>query len=233
MGHSGSAMDASGTDIESVPGKSLPDDQYIGATIPLMMMDCNRNKNHDVSKELGKKNGLGCPAHYDAVECNSKGALLSKEVVAVPKDNMEIVEFGRTPLQKAAEDNNIETVKLLLERQDIQVDAQDNFGYTALHRATNHANPDREIISLLIYHGADIGVKNEFGDTPLHLATDQANPDTGIINLLIGHGADIEVQNKSGKIPRLSTADYQELLKGCISIVTAGKNTSNGRKTSG
>ena len=97
-------MESGGNDIESVPGKSLSDDQDTGATIPLMMV-CTRSKNHDAAKELGKNNGASCPAHYDAVECNSKeavAALLSKEAVEVPKVNMEMVDFDRTPLNKAA-----------------------------------------------------------------------------------------------------------------------------------
>jgi ankyrin repeat protein len=106
----------------------------------------------------------------------------------------------------------------------MKVDAQDDFGYTALHRATHQSKPDKEIVNLLIRHGADIGVRNEFGDTPLQLAADQASPDKDIIQLLITHGADIGVKNNAGEIPRLSTADYQELFNEGISIVKAGKN---------
>jgi ankyrin repeat protein len=187
-------MESGGTDIESVPGKSVPADQHTGATIPLMV-DCARSNNHEAAEELGKNNGDGAGCTLDRN---------SKEVVPVPKVNMEMVKLGRNTLHK--------------------VDAQDVFGNTALHRATYQANPDKVIINLLINHGADIGAKNKLGDTPLHLATEQANPDKEVIRLLITHGADIGVRNKSGEIPRLSATDYQELFDGAISIVTAGNN---------
>ena len=203
-------MESGGTDCESLPGNPLSDDQDTGATIPLMI-NCARSNNYEAAKELRKNHG-------DAVERNSK------ELVPVPKVNMEMGDLGRNPLHKAAEDSNIEITRLLLKNPEMKVDAQDEFGYTALHRATHQAKPDKEMISLLINHGADIGVKNEFGDTPLHLATDQTNPDKEIIRLLIMHGADIGVKNNTGEIPRLSTADYQELFNGCISVVKAGKN---------
>jgi ankyrin repeat protein len=202
-------MESGGTNIESVPGKPLSDDQDPGATIPLMV-DCARSNNHDVKNKdlLINDNGAGSRA-------------LSEAVLNV---DIEMEEFGKTPLQKAAEDNNFEIIKSLLEHPKNLVDAQDKFGYTALHRATQQANPDKEIINLLINNGADIGVKNEFGDTPLHLATDQASPNKEVIRLLITRGADIGVKNKSGEIPRLSTADYEELFNRAISVVTAGKN---------
>jgi hypothetical protein len=77
----------------------------MSTTIPLMT-DCATSNIHEAAKELGKNNGdsAGCTAPYHAVERNSKV-------------NMEMVDLGRNPLHKAAEDINIKITQLLLKIQ--------------------------------------------------------------------------------------------------------------------
>ena len=114
-------MESGGTNSESVPGKPLSDDHDTGATIPLMV-DCARSNNHDVKNKdlLINDNGAGSTA-------------LSEAFLNV---DIEMEEFGKTPLQKAAEDNNFEIIKSLLEHPKIWLMhkiSSDTLLYTAKH----------------------------------------------------------------------------------------------------
>ena len=69
-----------------------------------------------------------------------------------------------TPLHRAAYENRIQVVKLLLEQDAIDVHLRDDHGATALHHAA--ANGNTEIVNLLIASGADTLVADSDGRTP-------------------------------------------------------------------
>ncbi|MDJ0578866.1 ankyrin repeat domain-containing protein [Crocosphaera sp.] len=61
----------------------------------------------------------------------------------------------------------------------------------------------KEILKVLINHGADVNAKNEYGETPLHTAVLSENKE--IVELLINHGADVNAKNEyDGKTPLYS-----------------------------
>ena len=68
---------------------------------------------------------------------------------------------------RGTEADAIETIKLCLE-QGLDLDAFNDNGETALHRATGE-----QVIRFLVAEGADLFVQNKLGKTPLQVAVDR------------------------------------------------------------
>ena len=95
---------------------------------------------------------------------------------------------------QAAGTGNIGRIEELL-ASGADVNQQDIFGYTPLHRAalTGHTNA----IRMLIKSGADVNQQNNDGRTPLHLAAIIGRADA--IRMLIEAGADINQTTSLGQ----------------------------------
>ena len=80
-------------------------------------------------------------------------------------------KVGNRPLLIAAELQLLELTRILVDHPDIELNAQDIRGDTALHRALN---PSRsftpEILKLLLARGAKLEQPNALGETPRQLA---------------------------------------------------------------
>jgi ankyrin repeat protein len=94
---------------------------------------------------------------------------------------------GWTPLLFATEGRNSEdgsVARLLLER-GADVNAQNQLGWTPLHRASFFGA--LEVVRLLLEHGADIEPKENDGKTALQVAAEEGHDD--VVELLREHGA--------------------------------------------
>ena len=87
----------------------------------------------------------------------------------------------RTPLHSAADADQSEVVKLLLE-SGAKVDSRDAYGETPLHYAAREGSV--ESAKLLIAAGADANAKNSNGSTPITFAANQHHEE--MISLLSG-----------------------------------------------
>ncbi|KAJ3532880.1 hypothetical protein NM208_g8239 [Fusarium decemcellulare] len=85
------------------------------------------------------------------------------------------------------EDERSTTVSLLLERPEIDVNAQDIFGTSPLHVASRDTEYSKSMIQKLLKKGAIISSGNTKGETPLHLACREGNMDS--VTTLLAHGA--------------------------------------------
>ena len=85
--------------------------------------------------------------------------------------------LGVTPLMAAVQKNNVDAVKLLLER-GANVNACNDHGYSLLHMAE-----DTEIAAVLLEASAKINTRNVFGQTPLHFAAIHCNAEMVIFLL--------------------------------------------------
>jgi ankyrin repeat protein len=126
------------------------------------------------------------------------------KVVALLKQNPELVfsrdKFGNTPLHLAALHDQPGVAALLLangadvnaRRYDQnRVPRNDNGGETPLTLALS-SYQHKEMIELLLTHGADPNVMLSNGDTPLNRAVQRDLPDD--VELLLANGADPNTQ---------------------------------------
>ncbi len=104
-----------------------------------------------------------------------------------PRDLMEAVEAG-----------DIEKTKQLLSAGvDINAEVSGGFGVMTVLIKAVMRNPDPEMITLLINHGADLEAKRAYGGyTPLMQAVLNDRPQ--IVGLLLERGAHPETQNFEG-----------------------------------
>ena len=117
-----------------------------------------------------------------------------------------------TPLYTAISNTNTEITSILVDAQ-VNFNIKDRHGNTPLHIATKKNPYDiatipeeasmliddiAEVISMIIYVGADVDKQNNNGETPLHLAS---KIDTKIAQLFIHAGADVNIKNNNGDTP--------------------------------
>lgn len=91
---------------------------------------------------------------------------------------------GYTPLHVATQYGNKEITERLLSVKNLQIDATNQDGSTALHLAISRGYED--ICRDLIDKGASINITTKQGHTCLHLAADVGNTD--IVSLVIQTG---------------------------------------------
>jgi len=114
-----------------------------------------------------------------------------------------LLEYGATTniYDKNEEDNTLlhikiienkeMIVKLLLENKSIDINTQDNYGYTPLMRACDNNN--KQMVKLLLDKNADVNIHSEDKIYPIHISQNKE-----IIKLLLKAGADINVVDKFG-----------------------------------
>ncbi|AWC27482.1 MULTISPECIES: ankyrin repeat domain-containing protein [Bacillus cereus group] len=97
---------------------------------------------------------------------------------------------GGTALIPAAERGHVEVVEELLNRTDIDVNDKNDDGWTALLKAIvlgNGSENHKQVVQLLINHGADVNLADREGITPLEHA--ERRGFTEIVNMLKEAGA--------------------------------------------
>ncbi|EER09630.1 serine-threonine protein kinase, putative [Perkinsus marinus ATCC 50983] len=103
---------------------------------------------------------------------------------------------------QASRMGDVETLKALMKKQQIDLNVQDKEGWTVMHHASFMGQT--HIVRYLIDNGFEIGPKNKFGRTPLHLAAEWDNDE--VVELLLSRKADFNVPDKDGCSPLEYTA---------------------------
>jgi ankyrin repeat protein len=106
------------------------------------------------------------------------------------KAELPKLEIEQSLLQ-AIKAGNIEAVKQHLEA-GTDVNASDNLGRTALHKASGWQG-QREIVELLISNGADVNAKRSDGAIPLHYAVYYNRMENA--EILLSNGADLNAKD--------------------------------------
>ncbi|XP_054769097.2 ankyrin repeat domain-containing protein 49-like [Lytechinus pictus] len=95
----------------------------------------------------------------------------------------------------AAENNEIETAKDLLEATPTLISIQDEDGYTPLHRAAY--NGHTAMVEFLLERGADMCARTSDGWQPIHCAARWNNP--CVASLLVQAGCDVNAMTNGGQ----------------------------------
>ncbi|MGK7886781.1 MAG: ankyrin repeat domain-containing protein [Crocosphaera sp.] len=191
--------------------------------IPFSRKD-SLEKHYKILYELGK-GAMGIT--YAAEEVNT-GQKIALKVISLQKmsdgKHLELLEQEVTVLKKfnhpnipkyidyfqLEEDNKLYLVQQLVPGKNLnqQVEAglrltetevKNKCGLVSNIRNKKNIKDKKEIIELLINHGADVNAKTKYGYTPLYVASVWDRKD--IVELLINHGADVNVRTQDGFTP--------------------------------
>jgi serine/threonine-protein phosphatase 6 regulatory ankyrin repeat subunit B len=105
--------------------------------------------------------------------------------------------FHATPVLNAAEEGDLEKVKLLLKqgRSINERDPRIKFGWTPLIAAIFQR--ETNVVHYLIESGADLNIHDNTGQTAIMWAT-ASDDNLDIVKDLIAHGADLNAKDKMG-----------------------------------
>jgi hypothetical protein len=113
-------------------------------------------------------------------------------------------------IHDAARKGNLKKVKTLLEKNPELVSSKDSESHTPLHWAVHK----KDVVELLLAHGADVNAKAKNGITPLHMAVMVGGKD--VVELLLAKGAAVNARDQSDATPLHNAAmagkDAVELL---------------------
>ena len=137
--------------------------------------------------------------------------------------NVNATHDGWPLIVSAVLDGKLQDVKYLVE-SDADIDARNDWGWTALMVAAGnvnamddgyplivwtvrrrnlqdfiYANDKLEIATYLVERGADVKARDMYGRTALHIATWYGRAD--VAKVLVAAGADIDAQDKWGESP--------------------------------
>lgn len=104
-------------------------------------------------------------------------------------------ERTKKSLHEAARENDIESIKILLERS--HPDMRDSSGKTPLHEACLKGHV--AAVELLLNSGAKVDARRPNGFTPLHYVA--ANGHKDVCSVLLAHGAECTVPDRLGDTP--------------------------------
>lgn len=114
-------------------------------------------------------------------------------LVEAGADLNDTIITGRTPLMLAVECENDLTVKFLLSKSAIHVNATDADGNTALILAAELGEYGNKIAKMLLQKGADPNVENRKKRTPLTIACKDQNME--LVNALLDHKVLLDYSN--------------------------------------
>ncbi|KAG0201954.1 hypothetical protein BGX33_009996 [Mortierella sp. NVP41] len=90
----------------------------------------------------------------------------------------------------AASDGDLAAVKTFINEKGVSINAQDEFGYSALHAAASYGHKD--LITYLLENGADVNIQDPEGDSPLFVCET-----VDIAEMLVKAGADAKHINEN------------------------------------
>ena len=114
------------------------------------------------------------------------------------QNDINFIINGLNPFVHAVSINNFELVKFFLSETKINIDITDEFGNTALIKASEKGY--MEMVDYLINNGADINYQNKQGLTPAMKAAERNN--FYVIKLLLDKNVGISKSDYTGRTLR-------------------------------
>lgn len=137
-----------------------------------------------------------------------------EDIITMIMEKVQDLELGdragATLLWHAALLNRRRIAEWLVER-GVNINTQDDNGFSALHSATQEKNID--MVLYLLQNGANVNIQDEFGNTPI-MRTNRSTP-IELFRILLENGADIDLKNQAGISYRdvsVAFPDMQEVL---------------------
>ncbi len=113
---------------------------------------------------------------------------------------------GFTPLHLAVFFGNLDIARLLVESgANVNAEAKNPMHVRPLHSAVAGHGDLRQIVQLLLEHGADVNARQEKGFTSLHGAAQRGDADAA--QLLLGYGAEVNAKLDDGRTPLAMTRE--------------------------
>ena len=216
--------------------------------------NCKRPTELDDLKEniQNLKNLKNLPKDYNIMDYIDESTKYNCLMIAALNGNTEIVEYlitnyvnkdnintknikdSKTALILACYNGHVGVVKQLLDVDGINVNEQDNQGFTSLMIACNRQNFD--IVHKLLEKGADVNKQNNTGNTALIIACGRQNVDVDIIQKLLEKGTDVNIKNKFGNTALMIACNEQKfdivhkLLENGANILLKNKNNKDALK---
>lgn len=151
-------------------------------------------------------------------------ACLSTEVSETPEIPQQKTESSE-PIQQLILDGKYDEAKELFESQ-ANINIADDYGNTALHAAAQANNAD--LITFLIYKGAETELKNADGDTPLHVAVKYNSLDA--VRVLAAVNSDIFSRDAAGSTAlELALEKGEPFYDAVITTATGEKHDAQGQ----
>jgi len=130
-------------------------------------------------------------------------------------------------LHKLIKKNDLNGIKLLLEKGSTDLNALDKNGVTALHSASYEGVND--IVACLCDYGADVNYGTDHGYTPLMAASRVGHLD--VVNTLLQKGADINYSDQDGFTALIIAASYCMDNRITIQLLKSGADIDHTTKT--
>ncbi|KAF9145605.1 hypothetical protein BGX30_007940 [Mortierella sp. GBA39] len=105
----------------------------------------------------------------------------------------------------AASDGDLAAVKTFINEKGVSINAQDEFGYSALHAAASYGH--KELITYLLENSADVNIQDPEGDSPLFVCET-----VDIAEMLVKAGADAKHVNEN-EMTAAENAEEEEWLE--------------------
>jgi TPR repeat protein len=131
-----------------------------------------------------------------------------EEILASMKENLAAMD--KQMFFDSLYSNNIQNLKDILDKGNVDVNSQNDTGQTALHIAM-----DEQVIQLLISKGADVNARDDQGMTPIF------TKEVELTKILVNAGADISLKSNGGNTALMWYA-YSGYLDGIKYLVSQG-----------
>jgi ankyrin repeat protein len=152
---------------------ALESKDYYGCTPVHSLLSNNSNVTIDVIERFLSVTNLHLKDSQDATllhaACHSGNLPAVKYFVGKELSLTTLTKRNETLIHYAVSSGNVTLIQWLIDTKQIDINAKDHSGETALHRATRQNN--REVVELLARNGADLTIKNNDDQRASEIAT--------------------------------------------------------------